>query len=69
VNIVTGLSIYRKGRIMTVKEIVEMLLDGDVKATDSLFIRVFNEEGNFFELKAVDSIGTMTNNGLDIFVK
>mgnify|MGYP000362311002 CR=1 FL=1 len=48
---------------MTVKEIVEMLLDGDVKATDSLFIRVFNEEGNFFELKAVDSIGTMTNNG------
>jgi len=54
---------------MTVKEIVEMLLDGDVKATDKLFIRVFNEEGNFFELRAVDSIGTMTNNGLDIFVK
>lgn len=56
-------------KTMTVKEIVEMLLDGDVKATDTLFIRVFNEEGNFFELKAVDSIGTMTHNGLDIFVK
>ncbi len=54
---------------MTVKEIVEMLLDGNVKATDTLFIRVFNEEGNHFELRAIDSIGTMTNNGLDIFVK
>jgi hypothetical protein len=54
---------------MTVKEIVEMLLDGDVKATDSLFIRVYDEEGDHFELKAIDSIGTMTNNGLDIFVK
>ena len=54
---------------MTVKEIVEMLLEGDVKATDKLFIRVFNEENDYFELRAVDSIGTMTNNGLDIFVK
>jgi hypothetical protein len=54
---------------LSIKEIIQMLLDEEVKATDTLFIRVFNDEGDYYELKKIDSIGTMTHLGLDIFVR